>query len=305
MVASCMVTCYNNDSNFLWWLISFIQRQRRQGNLGMSIEVLRQAIGLSPRPYSKYQMFMDTRNLASVAYIEKYLGSKASAVVMLRRLEIQNECKYVVTSFTHQEAIIQLSNNIIAALTAMRAARAINMLQLMSLTELSVGMEFEFMGERCSRNLWGPKARSHRAITGITKHCLQRGIEIESVWDTWQDRGEPLWSVLEHRNLHDSQLFLRAVFTKLKLVFEYLLTCTPAALEAISKQHPDVDLILRTTTGKLPISRDQKIAIACKWESCLILDILEIDVSSIEFVGIANKLIVPKQLNDQPLCIEI
>lgn len=178
------------------------------------------------------------------------------------------------------------------------------MLDILTTVDLDVSMRYQFMGAPDASWLLGWERRFYRAAIGLAKYCLQHNTSIESTWDSWQSNKKTIWDRCrsEDDRPHVETLLL-TVFARQRLLFSYLLQCTPTDLEAIY-QYPDIARMLLVSDSKLATSYVQFLGIASKWFSPLLLDLLEVDTDTID-ANCANMLTIPKPVSNQPLCIEI
>ena len=297
-----------NEVAHMRWIRDFIHKQKRQGNLGLTVETLCQTIDTAPYCIRRYESCVgfEVSNLASMAYLHNRLGGGFTSLVLeqARVLLSVSDIGSYITGFTHNDALALFAKNTAARITTELSARSLYMLDIMIVAGQRIGSKYQFMAAPSTTYLMGWAWRYYRAITALAKRCLQTEVGIETMWDTFKEGGQTIWDITsDGSDREHTERMLLHVFAKQKLLFDYLLSCTPTHLREICK-YPDVARMITSTTGKLPISRAQKLSIACKWTSPLLLDLLNVDVDMIG-PDIASALTVPKTVNEQALCIEI
>ncbi|CAH6421544.1 Hypothetical protein MVR_LOCUS271 [uncultured virus] len=298
-----------NEVTHIQLIRDFIYKQKRQGNIGLTIETLCLVIDTASYSVRRYESCVDfeINNLASIVYLHNRLGGGFTSLVpeqaqgLLNRLCIGT----YIDGLTYYDEFALFVKNTCARITTELSARALYMLDIMIVPGLEIGIKYQFMAAPNTTYLMGWEWRYYRAITALTKHCLQTKVSIDTVWNTFKENGQTIWGIalVESDREHIERMLL-FVFAKQRLLFDYLLSCTPTRLQEICK-FPDIARMLTSTAGKLPVTRAQKLSIACKWTSPLLLDLLNIDVDMIGAAECASSLVIPKQVSSQTVSIEI
>ena len=306
----------HGENDLIRWFNVFIRKQQSLGNVNLNVDDLRRSIDSASWYYRgsrKYKglMDIDRTELASMTYLKQHFGSKVDALLSrVRSSAVNLSGEPSFKELTHYTSIAEFCKDTIDTLTVIRAARAVHMLGIMNLTDLSLGLRYMLMGIPTSCDSDCYDRFCYRALTDLMRECLQRGVGMETLWDTWREKRlsrkkRLFWSAIRCTDRKQTELFLQAVFAKQKLVFEYLMFSSSSDLEAICRTHPDVDLILRGNSGILPVTRDLKLDIACIWGSSLLLDLLNIDVAALNGSRWVSGLVFPKPVRNQALTIEI
>ncbi|CAH6421534.1 Hypothetical protein MVR_LOCUS267 [uncultured virus] len=290
-----------NISQFVYWVNTFLRRQKGMANKNLTVDALTLAYPKS----LKHKSFMgiNPESLASMAYLKKQLGSKTD--VLLQKIEQRHTldiCNSPVF-FTNHQTLIDTVRRAKRVYAIERSARTLCILDLLY-TPRSIGPKFRFMAGN-KRNIWNSQKRCRNVITAVTKRCLQNGVGIETVWD---DAESQLWSTLANERITEKErvkVLLTRVFAKQKLLFDYLLCLTLTSMEELCMNHPGVDTILRSSTGKLPVSRLQKLTFACEWSSPLLLELVGVDAEAVMSSTVGDSLVMPRQVSSLPLSIEI
>lgn len=178
----------------------------------------------------------------------------------------------------------------------------------MAVCDLKVGLKYHFMAALDRSRLSGWESTFYWVATDLTRYCLTNNTSIETVWDTWRVQwyNQTIWELCKRPTDRPRiEPLLLLVFSKQKLLYNYLLGCTPLQLSEMCSKHPDVARMLTSHKGKIPTTRKQKLSIANSWINPLLLDLLEVDINAINDLDCVDKLIVPNQCSSQELSIEV
>ena len=299
-----------HELNYMLWIVNYIRKQKNHPDL--TVETLSEAIDCAPhkiRHYGSHQG-LEIQDYASVPYIDRKLGSGLQTLLMTQAQAMLEGPGAVgcLDGFANHEALTIFLKNAAVRATIEPCARSLYMLDLMAVSDLEVSLKYHFMAAIDGSRLSGWESTFYLVATDLTLYCLTNNMTIETVWDTWRGQwyNQTIWEFCnEPTDRPHIEPLLSLVFSKQKLLYNYLLACTPQQLQELCSKHPDVARILTGHTGKIPTTRKQKLKIANSWISPLLLDLLEVDVSTINDLDCVGKLIVPEQYSSQELSIEI
>lgn len=294
------------------WFNSFLREQASAGNLSIDVGALRAAAASSSiQSIHKYQYIIDIdpEALASMQYLRKHLGPEVDSLLLKCETYTRLSIWKGTSIFTNHEAVVEFFKQTLRACATERSARALYILDILCVPGLAVGFGFcfKFMFETC-QDVRPGRRRFRRSATNLAKKCLEDGIAIETVWDTWKDGDLLIWNIIRPQSNDTTQqikTLLLSVFTKQKLLFDYLLCMTHSSMVELCNRNPSASMMLRGPTGKLPTKRAHKLAFACKWISPLLLDLAGVDANTISRHMPVDNLVIPKQISSLPLDIEI
>lgn len=293
---------------FMQWITSFLQRQIKSKNLNVDVDTIKTEAAKA-RWFRGHRTIInlnaDPDTLASMLYLEKHLRSNVDAFLL--RYEKQNNLAIPdgIQSFTNHTAITEMITRAIRICAIEQSARAFYVLDI--LTDCGLRPNYALLSMFGSYDPLNDRRQSPKAITRITKKCLQDRIAIETIWNIPLKGGQTIWDLFKKErsmNMKETKAILLAIFAKQKLLFDYLLCLTPTSMEDICNSNPGADTLL-LNAGNLPVSRAQKLNIACMWISPFLLDLADVDVSIINSDTPIDNLVMPRQISNLPLNIEI
>lgn len=103
---------------------------------------------------------------------------------------------------------------------------------------------------------------------------------------------------------------LESIFVKQKLLYDYLMHCPKEILEEKCNKYPDLNIYLRTTDnkkiGNIPSSDKSKAVFAFSWINLILIDLLNIDESTIaSFARPHNLRVKNSRIQDQSIEVSI